>query len=268
MRPVLFKIGKLSIPGYGFMIAIGFVAAIIVGEYRAKKKGLDSEAIIDLAIIAILTGFLGAKILYILISFREFLESPGDFLKTSGFVVYGGIISGVLCCMLYCRIKKLKFLDYFDIVMPEVVIAQGFGRIGCFLAGCCYGRHTDTVWGVVFPADSMAPSGVKLIPTQLISAAGDFIIAAVLIIVADVLAVKLKRGLGKVSGDIGCLYVWMYGTGRFLVEYLRDDFRGFIGPFSTSQFISILAVAGAAVLFYVNRRFKKDTTKDNTQESL
>ena len=105
MRPVLFKIGKLSIPGYGFMIAIGFVAAIIVGEYRAKKKGLDSEAIIDLAIIAILTGFLGAKILYILISFREFLESPGDFLKTSGFVVYGGIISGVLCCMLYCRIK-------------------------------------------------------------------------------------------------------------------------------------------------------------------
>ena len=268
MRPVLFKIGKLSIPGYGFMIAIGFVAAIIVGEYRAKKKGLDSEAIIDLAIIAILTGFLGAKILYILISFREFLESPGDFLKTSGFVVYGGIISGVLCCMLYCRIKKLKFLDYFDIVMPEVAIAQGFGRIGCFLAGCCYGRHTDTLWGVVFPADSMAPSGVKLIPTQLISAAGDFIIAAVLIIVADVLAVKLKRGLGKVSGDIGCLHVWMYGTGRFLVEYLRDDFRGFIGPFSTSQFISILAVAGAAVLFYVNRRFKKDTTKDNTQESL
>ena len=82
MRPVLFKIGKLSIPGYGFMIAIGFVAAIIVGEYRAKKKGLDSEAIIDLAIIAILTGFLGAKILYILISFREFLESPGDFLLT------------------------------------------------------------------------------------------------------------------------------------------------------------------------------------------
>ena len=70
MRPVLFKIGKLSIPGYGFMIALGFVIALLVGGYRAKKKGLDAEAVIDLAIIAILTGFLGAKLLYIIISFR------------------------------------------------------------------------------------------------------------------------------------------------------------------------------------------------------
>ena len=264
MRPVLFKIGKLSIPGYGLMIALGFVIALLVGGYRAKKKGLDAEAVIDLAIIAILTGFLGAKLLYIIISFREFLESPAVFLKTSGFVVYGGIISGVLCCMLYCRIKKLKFLDYFDLVMPEVAIAQGFGRIGCFLAGCCYGRETDAAWGITFPADSMAPSGVKLIPTQLMSAVGDFVIAAVLIVVADVLVKKIKL----VSGDIGCLYVWMYGIGRFFIEFLRNDFRGSVGPFSTSQFISLFAVAGGVVLCYVNRRLKKDRTKESTQESL
>ena len=181
MRPVLFKIGKLSIPGYGFMIAIGFVAVIIVGEYRAKKKGLDSEAIIDLAIIAILTGFLGAKILYILISFRAFLESPGVFLKTSGFVVYGGIISGVLCCMLYCRIKKLKFLDYFDIVMPEVAIAQGFGRIGCFLAGCCYGKETGGNIFFEYNDSIIAPNGIHLFPVQAVESLSLFCLCIIYI---------------------------------------------------------------------------------------
>lgn len=247
MRPVLFKIGKLSIPGYGFMIAIGFVAAIIVGEYRAKKKGLDSEAIIDLAIIAILTGFLGAKILYILISFREFLESPGDFLKTSGFVVYGGIISGVLCCMLYCRIKKLKFLDYFDIVMPEVAIAQGFGRIGCFLAGCCYGAQTDLPIGVVFPQGSLAPAGIHVHPTQIYSSVFDFILGFLLLYYG-----KKKRVNGKVVG----MYLMIYSIGRFCVEFLRNDPRGSVGVLSTSQFIAIFTLVLGIIIFNINKFFK------------
>jgi phosphatidylglycerol:prolipoprotein diacylglycerol transferase len=193
MRKILFSIGKLNIPGYGFMIGIGFIVALIIGELRAKKKGLDKECVLDMAIIAIVTGFLGAKLLFVIVNFRDFLDAPLSLLGSSGFVVYGGIIAGVACCILYCHFKKIKFLQYFDIIMPEVAIAQGFGRIGCFLAGCCYGRVTTSSFGVVFPADSFAPSGVKLIPTQLISAVGDFVIAAVLIIIADIVVVRFSN---------------------------------------------------------------------------
>lgn len=127
--------------------------------------------------LPIIGGFLGAKILYVIVSFKDFLKDPLAVLGSEGFVVYGGIIAGVLAAWIYCKVKKLVFLEYFDLIMPEVALAQGFGRIGCFLAGCCYGRETTAAWGITFPADSMAPSGIKLIPTQLLSAAGDFLIA-------------------------------------------------------------------------------------------
>ena len=153
------------------------------------------------------------------------------------------------------------FLDYFDIVMPEVALAQAFGRIGCFLAGCCYGRPTDSVFGVVFPEDSLAPAGIKLIPTQLISAVGDFAIAIILIILADVVfkkakesSLKAKTGFGMVSGDIGCIYMFLYGIGRFLVEFLRNDVRGTVGNLSTSQFISLFIVAGSIILYVINHK--------------
>lgn len=261
MKKDLFYIGRFSVHGYGLMIGIGFILALFLGEYRAKKKGMKEEAIIDLAIIAAVGGFLGAKILYIIVSFKEFLQNPLAVIGSEGFVVYGGIISGVLCCMLYCKVKKLKFLDYFDIVMPEVALAQAFGRIGCFLAGCCYGRPTDSVFGVVFPEDSLAPAGIKLIPTQLISAAGDFAIAIILIILADVVfkkakecSLKTKTGFGMVSGDIGCIYMFLYGIGRFLVEFLRNDVRGTVGNLSTSQFISLFIVAGSIILYVINHK--------------
>ena len=276
MRSVLFSIGKLNVPGYGFMIGIGFIVALLVGEYRAKKKGLNQESVIDMAIIAILCGFLGAKLLYIIVNLQEFIEAPGSVLGRAGFVVYGGIIAGVLCCLLYCHIKKLSFLQYFDLIIPEVAIAQGFGRIGCFLAGCCYGRQTDSAFGVIFPEGSLAPAGVKLIPTQLISAAGDILFAVILIVISDVVFKSVVYGnsrndaessektasrskkFGHVAGDIGCLYLWMYGVGRFLIEFLRDDYRGAVGALSTSQFISLFIVLGGIVLFVFNRRNIKE----------
>lgn len=249
MKTELFKIGSFSIHGYGFMIGIGFLVALLVGELRARKKGLRDEAVLDIAILAIVCGFLGAKVLYVIISFQEFLKDPWGVLGSSGFVVYGGIVSGALVAMLYCRIKKLNFIDYFDLILPEVAIAQGFGRIGCFLAGCCYGAPTDAWYGVTFPVESLSPSGVKLIPTQLLSAAGDFVIAAVLILLADKVLKKTCR-----KGTIGALYLILYGIGRFIIEFFRDDVRGAVGFMSTSQFISIFIVAaGAAILLKKGR---------------
>ena len=105
MKADLFKIGGVTVHGYGFMIALGFILAMILGEYRAMKLGLKDESVIDIAIIAGLTGFAGAKLLFIIVEFVSFINNPKEVLGSSGFVVYGGIIAGVLCSMLYCKIK-------------------------------------------------------------------------------------------------------------------------------------------------------------------
>ncbi|WP_455716166.1 prolipoprotein diacylglyceryl transferase [Anaerosporobacter sp.] len=238
-------IGGITVHGYGLMIGIGFILAVIVAMRRAKGYGLNQESIIDIGLIAVISGFIGAKLLYVIVSFGDFMKDPLGVLGSGGFVVYGGLIAGVLTCMLYCFKKKLSFMSYFDIVMPSISIAQGFGRIGCFMAGCCYGRETHSILGVAFPADSLAPAGVSLLPTQLISAAGNFLIAGILITYA-------RRA--KYKGNTAALYLALYGVGRFLIEFLRDDYRGAVGFLSTSQFISIFFVIIAGVLFYVNKK--------------
>ena len=238
MKIDLFQIGNFHVRGYGFMIGLGFLLALVLGCKRAKKLELKDESVIDIAILAIIGGFLGAKILYVIVSFKDFLKDPLAVLGSEGFVVYGGIIAGVLAAWIYCKVKKLVFLEYFDLIMPEVALAQGFGRIGCFLAGCC-------------PADSMAPAGIKLIPTQLLSAAGDFLIAAILIWIAHRFLYQQKK---LITGDIGSIYLLLYGIGRFLIEFLRNDYRGAVGFLSTSQFISVFIVALGVTLMVYHRK--------------
>ena len=248
MKNDLFSIGPFTIHGYGLMIALGIVVCVIMGTYRAKKHGYKEDAVLDIAIFSVLAGFLGAKLLFVLVEFDRFLENPMQVLGSEGFVVYGGIIAGVLAAVLYCRIKKLSFLEYFDLLAPSVSIAQGFGRIGCFLAGCCYGRETHAFWGVTFPEGSFAPAGVPLIPTQLLSSAGDFAITGILL---------LYSKHSKQKGNTGALYLLLYGIGRFLVEFLRSDDRGTVGILSTSQFISIGIVLLAILMFWRNSVIKK-----------
>lgn len=254
MHNDIFSIGSITIHGYGLMIAIGFMVALLVGTYRAKKKGLDPEVVSSIAMLAIVCGFLGAKLLYVIVEFDDFLKSPMDVIGSEGFVVYGGIIAGALSAIIYCRIKKISFMSYFDLMMPSVAIAQGFGRIGCFLAGCCYGMETQCMLGVIFPEGSLAPAGIKLLPTQLFSSAGDFLIAGILI--------WFSRK-SRCKGDTGALYLLLYGIGRFVIEFLRNDERGIVGMLSTSQFISIFFVIGSLILFLINHRNNKmNTTLD------
>lgn len=244
MKIDLFSIGPVTIHGYGLMIGIGVLCCVFLAMKRAEKHGLNSDAILDIAIWGLIGGFLGAKLLYLIVEWRRFFENPLALLGSEGFVVYGGIIAGVLAAIIYCKCKHLVFLDYFDIAAASIAMAQGFGRIGCFLAGCCYGKETDLPIGIVFPEGSLAPAGVKLLPTQLLSSAGNFLIMTILLLAYP------KR---KKKGDIGFLYMLLYGVGRFLIEFLRSDNRGSVGILSTSQFISLFIVLGG-VLLLCNRK--------------
>ena len=254
MRAILFELGPIRIHGYGLMIAIGVVLAFMIAEKRAPKKGLDADSIWSLGIWCAVGGFLGAKLLYVITEWKR-LFAGNLILKDIlyGFVVYGGIIGGILAGYLYCRVKKMKFLKYFDIVMPSIALAQGFGRIGCFLAGCCYGRRTDAWYGMEFNHSVYHNMiGVKVIPTQLIMSVANFAHFFLLVFIAN----KVYK-VGKDGVVAGC-YLLFYSIGRFLIEFLRDDPRGGVGGLSTSQFISLFIFAAGVLMILVCGVLKKE----------
>lgn len=242
-------IGPITIYMYGVMMALGFFAALVMCLRRGKRLGLNDDTIWGIYFCAMVGGIAGSRILYYIVEFPKILQDISILWNfRNGFVVYGGIIGGVLASYLYCRKKKAVFIHYFDLVMPALAFAQGIGRIGCLFAGCCYGRETDAWYGIVFHHSDQAPNGVKLIPTQIISSVGDFAICGVLLYYAS----KKPQ-----AGRVGALYMMLYGVGRFAVEFLRNDYRGSIGFLSTSQLISLVVIAGGAVLFAVAPRMTK-----------
>lgn len=257
MKSELLKIGPITIYGYGFMIAIGVLAAYLVGEHRAKKLKLDSDKMFNLTIWCFLGGILGAKLLYYLTQIEEILADPKILLDIAdGFVVYGGIIGGILAGFLFCKKEKLNFLQYFDLVMPSIALAQGFGRIGCFLAGCCYGLETTSHYGIIFHDSPLAPNGVQLIPTQLISSGLDFLHFFVLLFLA-----KKKKADGQIAG----FYLVFYSLGRFILEFYRGDLvRGSVGSLSTSQFISVfMFIIGLGIVIIRARSAKNKSENEN-----
>ena len=238
----ILTIGPITIHGYGLMIGLGVMAALLLGDYRAKKFGLNGDHIYGMTFSAVILGFVAARILFIITEWDNFLQNPMQYLAGAGFVVYGGIIGGALTIYGFCKIKKIDMLSYLDLMIPSVALAQAFGRVGCFLAGCCYGKETDSCLGVVFTNSDFAPNGVKLLPTQLFMAGGDLIIMAVLLWYAS------KRPM---RGRVSALYLILYSIGRFAVEFLRNDDRGTVGMLSTSQFIAIFTLIAGIVGYWV-----------------
>lgn len=246
----LFSIGRFTVHGYGLMIGLGFLAAVLLASYEAKRDGMSPDHLTNIAMWTLVIGFLGGKLLFVIVEVKDFLANPLRALGSSGFVVYGGIITGILTIFVYCKVKKISTSDYFDLIATFVPVNQGFGRLGCFMAGCCYGRTTDSWYGVIFPEGCLAPAGVKLVPTQLIMAFGDFLIFAILFL--------LRRKKRLKSGSLSGAYLCLYSIGRFIVEFFRNDYRGSIGFLSTSQFIALWTLAaGIIVLILVNKFGKK-----------
>ena len=238
----ILTIGPVTIHGYGLMIGLGVMAALLLGDYRSKKFGLNGDHIYGMTFSAVILGFVAARILFIITEWENFLQNPMQYLSGAGFVVYGGIIGGALTIYGFCKIKKIDMLSYLDLMIPSVALAQGFGRVGCFLAGCCYGKETDSALGVVFTNSDFAPNGVKVLPTQLFMAGGDILLMAVLLWYAA------KRPM---RGRTSALYLILYSIGRFVVEFLRNDDRGTVGMLSTSQFIAVFTLMVGLLGFFV-----------------
>ena len=249
MKSILFEIGPVHIYGYGMMIALGIIGCFLIAMHRSKKYGIDPDLMFNAGFIGIIGGFIGSKLTYWLIEYKSVIENPRIMLDIgNGFVVYGGLLFGMLVPWIYVRkMKGETFLDKLDLAVPSVVFAQSIGRIGCLLAGCCWGKEiTGHKWyGIVFPKEAIAPSGVELVPTQLISSIGLMIIFFLMLLIT-----RKNRFRGQVTAS----FMMIYSVCRFFIEFLRDDPRGTIAGLPTSQFLAIIVFTAGLILYFVFRK--------------
>ena len=194
----------------------------------------------------------GAKVLYILTVIPDIAaafnngHSAAEILKSlmsGGLVFYGGLIGAAAGAYFASRTYGRQLTEFLKVFMPAVCIFHGFGRIGCFLTGCCYGVETASPIGVVFTHSEFAPCGVPLIPVQLIESAGIFILFFILHFYSG----KCRHGIAMLL-----IYIYIYAPFRFILEFFRGDAeRGHLGALSTSQWISIFLVAFAVAVSYI-----------------
>ena len=246
------------IPMYAVLALLGAGAAWFYFHHRLRRRGENPGRTEQAFLWGVLGAILGAKLLYLLpllpqlVAALPFLRtSPSYFLAkylSGGFVFYGGLLGGLAGAWLFCKQRRTSFAALGRDLVPALPLFHAFGRVGCFLAGCCYGIPAPVGWlGVTFPASAVeAPGGVPLLPVQLYEAAGCFL----LFLLLDHLT---KRGW---PGDcLLALYLALYAPFRFLLEFLRGDaVRGFLGPLSTSQVISLAVLAGVLFAHLLHHR--------------
>jgi phosphatidylglycerol---prolipoprotein diacylglyceryl transferase len=251
--PELFSIGPITLYSYGVLLAASYLLGLWLAMRRARAWGLDANRVLDLGIYIIIAALIGAKLLLLIVDFDQFRSSPGELLSLarSGGVFYGGLILAVVVAFWYIARHQLPFWTTCDVFAPGIALGHVTGRLGCFAAGCCYGRPTDVSWAVIFTNPQAAanvgtPLGIPLHPTQLYEAAAELLILVLL------LATE-KKGR-PFAGRTFWAYMFLYAVSRFVIEIYRGDPRGEFLGMSTSQFISVvLAPLSLLMLVWLSR---------------
>jgi phosphatidylglycerol---prolipoprotein diacylglyceryl transferase len=252
----------ISVHSYGFMIALGVLVSFYVALKMTKRYGLDSDKLSSMFLWVMLASVVGGRIFFYFEDIDKYINNPSELLKMSGggFVFYGSLIFAIPTIIWWLRKRKIPVRPMLDVIAFISPIIQSFGRVGCFLAGCCHGKVCDNALGVSFThPDTMArPMDTPLYPTQL------FDIGINIIIIITLLFLKKKK---KFEGQLFLIYIVMYGVGRSINEIYRgDEARGFVfnGLLSHSQFIAICLIAISTYFWF---RWNK-TKVSSPEESL
>jgi phosphatidylglycerol:prolipoprotein diacylglycerol transferase len=257
MHPVLFEFGSFKIYTYGFCIALG---AVLAGLYMWRQGkiqyGWSFDQANTLFVLLIIASVVGGKFFLLFENPSLYLNHPSKLFSGSGFVFYGSLLTTIPVMLWYFKKNRLPVAGMLDIMAVVTCIVHGFGRIGCFNAGCCYGLPSDHFLAVTFTdaACQASPLNTPLHPTQLYEAAFIFTVLIFLLI---------RKKYKRFDGQQFLLYLMLYAIGRSVLETLRGDLdRGFvIGDWlSNSQFISLLVILGA-IYFYVKLNRKATLTK-------
>lgn len=250
MYPKLLEFGDLFVPAYGVFVALGFLAGIWLARRLAPKAAIDPDRLTDLAIYCAIFGLLGSKLLMFIFDWREYAAHPGRILSMSTLmsagVYHGGFFAALLFAWFYVRRMKMDFLRTADVLAPGLALGHAVGRLGCFAAGCCWGRECERAWAVTFrDPDANALTGVPLHvplhPTQLYESAATALVAVILVFFFNRL-----RAPGQIFG----LYLALYGAARAITEAFRmHDQAPPLAGLTWTQWIAILlGVLGAALL--------------------
>lgn len=253
MHPVLFDLGPATIYTYGVLLAAAYLLGLKLAMVRAKARGLDEARVLDLGIYIIISALVGAKLLLVVTDFKTYISDPSELmtLLRSGGVFYGGLILAVSVALWYIRKIGLPLWTTTDVFAPGIALGHVVGRFGCFFAGCCWGKPTDVAWAITFTnpyaaANVGTPLNVPLHPTQLYEAGAEALILALL------LATE-KKGR-PYPGRTFWVYMLLYAISRFIIEFYRNDPRGAVLMFSTSQFISLVLAPLAVVMLVLLSR--------------
>lgn len=243
-----------TIPMYGVMTALGYLAAILYCLHYKQRLGLSKERLLDIIFYLILGALIGGKLFFIILNRDAFVASSVIEKLRYGFVFFGGLIGAAAAGFWAVRKNKTPFFKAADFFAPAVALGHSFGRLGCFFAGCCYGKEAPEALGVHFTnPDSLVPAhlhGHALYPVQLIEA----VLVFALFLVLNKLSQKSRE-----RGTLSAVYVLGYCLIRFFTEFLRADDRGaFTAGMSPSQIISLL-LAGAMTIFLIKRTYAKKT---------
>jgi phosphatidylglycerol:prolipoprotein diacylglycerol transferase len=256
MYPKLFDLpdlpfwGPAAVYSYGVLLAAAYLIGLRLAMVRGRRIGLDENRVMDLGIYIIISALIGAKLMLLVVDFRHFTQNPSEIvgLMRSGGVFYGGLILAVLVSFWYIRRHRMPFWTTCDVFAPGIALGHVIGRMGCLMAGCCYGRPTTLPWGITFSDPFAAtnvgtPLGVALHPTQLYEAGAEAIILGLLL---------STEGRGKpFPGRTFWGYMLLYAISRFIIEFYRGDPRGTVfGVLSTSQFISVILIPISLAMLY------------------
>lgn len=250
MHPILLQFGSFSIKTYGFFIAIGFLMGITFALKEAKRTGYDPQLILDLSFYMIIGAIVGSRLFYVLTHISHYQQTPLDAFKVwqGGLTFFGGFILSMIICIWIIKKHKLSIWKTLDMFAPSLAIGVFFGRLGCFFAGCCYGKPCSLPWAVTFTdPHSLAKLNVSLHPTQLYSSTAAFI--AFLILVAF-------RKRKSFDGQLALMWILLYSFFQLIIEMFRGDVRGdlLFGQYPASQVLALLLLLSALILFPILKK--------------
>jgi phosphatidylglycerol:prolipoprotein diacylglycerol transferase len=254
MHPVLFEAGPIKVYSYGFFIAVGALLGFFYMYRQGKKRyGLTFDQSNNLFILLVVAGVAGGKLFILFEDPAQYLSNPASLFKGSGFVFYGSLLFAIPVMLWYFKKIRIPVLGMLDVMAIVTCLVHGFGRIGCFMAGCCYGKPSDSFISVIFtdPTCQARPLNTALHPTQLYEAGWIFLV------MTGLWFLSAKK---KFDGQLFLIYLMVYAFGRSMLELFRGDLeRGFVidHVLSHSQFISLLVMAMAA---YFYTRLKRNGT--------
>ena len=257
MFPQLIRIGSFALPTYGALVASGFLIALLLAARLGERAGLDPDRVSSLGVYVAIAAIVGAKAFYVLGDFSYYSHNPSQLFSLgtlrAGGVFYGGLLPALAVAIWYLRRSGLPALRTADTFAPALALGHAIGRVGCFAAGCCWGRPARLPWAVTFTNPVAreivgVPLGIPLHPTQLYEAAAELVIFFIL-------WVRFRRP--HRDGSVIGLYLLLYSAFRFAVEFWRDPTDRqfpFGGPLTIAQWTALGLVAAGAWLLVRRRR--------------